>query len=385
MSPGTGPASQSAPPGGGAAGPDVNGPTAEGMPAAATRGRALHLFGSPSVGTLSIHLRHDRVDLCFGGSYRPCTRVANNNDDQHDTDKDDEDPNVAAQPDPKQHDCCYRSSRVSGYASLMAFVEHLQEEQEFNHWKVTLAQERIGQGIDDACMPRTASYFLARGMLRGPLLHHLIDSEIRVIRNLQLLTMPEEVDVVDHVRAEYERIMACQRSGSPKFPASKVSKLVDEFAGRSIRKNYDPIRGRFVLFKQFCMDLQCNVIHLKPKEVLPARHLETLFGDFRVSFEETFHLHPDDRSDNDDDATNTHHNRPIFDCSLDQWQSLLELSLSMKHPNATNRVWTSGLTDGRLQNMYLSESDLVFFDLGAPTLEPIPAVLTKFLMSFFHT
>ena len=37
---------------------------------------------------------------------------------------------------------------------------------------------------------------------------------------------------------------------------------------------------------------------------------------------------------------------PIFDTGLDQWQSLLEMAVSVKHPNATNRVWTCGLTDG---------------------------------------
>jgi len=80
-----------------------------------------------------------------------------------------------------------------------------------------------------------------------------------------------------------------------------------------------------------------------------------------------------------------YHNHPIFASGLDQWQSLLELSLSMKHPNATNRIWTCGLTDGGLHNMFLSEDQLWLFDLGVPNLEPIPAFLTKFLMSFFHT
>ena len=35
--------------------------------------------------------------------------------------------------------------------------------------------------------------------------------------------------------------------------------------------------------------------------------------------------------------------------------------------------------------MFLSESHMWLFDLGEPSLEPIPAFLTKFLMSFFHT
>ena len=69
----------------------------------------------------------------------------------------------------------------------------------------------------------------------------------------------------------------------------------------------------------------------------------------------------------------------------------------MKHPNATNRIWTCGITDGGLHNMFLSDKSrqsyddddgddvgLWFFDLGTPSLEPIPAFLTKFLMSFLH-
>jgi hypothetical protein len=75
---------------------------------------------------------------------------------------------------------------------------------------------------------------------------------------------------------------------------------------------------------------------------------------------------------------------PIFANGIDQWLSLIELSLAMKHPNATKRVWTCGLTDGGLHNLFLDEDQMWAFDLGEPTLEPIPAFLTKFLMSFFH-
>jgi hypothetical protein len=336
-------------------------------------GRALHLFRSRTIESSSIHVHRDHVDMCFGGNYH---RGANDGDgdrykyttDQYEL----------------ENDRPYRSSGVSGYASLIAFVEHLREQQELNDWKITLAQERIGQGDDDSRPPKTASYFLARGMLHGHLLHHLIDSEIRVIRNLQLLTMPDETCAVEQVRSEYEHIVACQKNGCGNVSASDVSKIADEFVGRSIKKNYDPVNGRFVLLKQFLTDLRCDKIHLKPNEVNPARHLENMFGDFHSHLEETFRLRYDKNSPDEDD-TYPHHNRPIFDGSLDQWQSLLELSLSVNHPNATNRLWTSGLTDGGLHNMFLNESHLVFFDLGAPTLEPIPAFLTKFLMSFFHT
>ncbi|KAL3765305.1 hypothetical protein ACHAW5_006090 [Stephanodiscus triporus] len=369
-----GPAARADPREGQMTGSDANESTATNGASATTKkkGRALHLFGSLNVKASSIRARPDHVDLCFGGAYHLCTSGAN--------DGDDEDVNIHNQPNPK-HDHPSGSNGIDGYASLMAFVEHLRDEQELNKWKITLAQQRIGQGDGDSRPPRTASYFLAKGMLHGPLLHHLIESEIKVIRNLQLLTMPEEMTVVDKVRAEYENIIACQRKRCRKVSASEVSKIADDFTGKAIKKNYDPVNGRFVLLNQFRRDLQRNNIHLKPKEVVPARHLETLFCDFCASWEDTFHL----RYDQSNVKAYPGPNRPIFDCTLDQWESLLELSLSMKHPNATNRIWTSGLTDGGLHNMFLSESHLVFFDLGTPTLEPIPAFLTKFLMSFFHT
>ena len=169
--------------------------------------------------------------------------------------------------------------------------------------------------------------------------------------------MPDETDVVEQVRSEDEHIIACQKNGSGNISASNVSKIANKFAGRSIKKNYDPVKGRFVLLKQFWTDLRCDKIYLKLNEVIPARHLETVFSDFCSSWEETFHLQYD-KNIVDEDVCYPHHNRPIFDCSLDQWQSPLELSLTVKHLNATNHIWTSGLTDGGLHNMFLSDSHL---------------------------
>ncbi len=364
-------------------------------------GRELHLYGSPLTKNSSIHVQHDHVDFCFGGNFQFIKE-----DDSHE----------------KQYNLQQKNTTGTdgrdGYASLMAFVDHLREHQEMNEWKITLAQQKIGSSIssnDDNSQSssKTASYLLAKGMLHGPLLHHLIDSEIQVIRNLQLLTMPEELNAVEKVRAEYEEIVACQQTENCQFSAAKVSKLANNFVGKAIHKNFDPVKGRFVMLRQFGIDLRNDSIHLNPNEVVPAKHLENLFCHLNLEqrtgsvddvdgsrsygnqevigghqlMDSTFDMNYNysDHLLGNRNAISPDQNHPIFASGLDQWQSLLELSISMKHPNATQRIWTCGLTDGGLHNMFLSEDYMWLFDLGEPCLEPIPAFLTKFLMSFFHT
>jgi len=53
-------------------------------------------------------------------------------------------------------------------------------------------------------------------------------------------------------------------------------------------------------------------------------------------------------------------------------------------PNATKRIWTSGLADAGIHNLFVSPDDLYFFDLGVPQLQSLPGFMTKFLFSFFH-
>ena len=342
--------------------------------------------------------------MCFGGSYNRWTDA----NDEVDISTGEQETSQQPPKNPQQqHSCRSRADGSDGYATLMAFVDHLHEQQAYNEWKITLAQQTIGEKCTKDGYSQTAptaSSLLAKGQLHGQLLHHLIDSEIQVIRNLQLLTMPEEVNVVDQVRAEYEEIISCQKTKGCKFSAAQVSSMSNAFVGKAIHKNFDPVHGRFIMLQRFGIDLRKGFIHLKPKEVVPAKHLENLFykawelggvevegcaknegrkeNDGRTLLEETFHMQ---YQEGNGSSSNPDHNHPIFAMGLDQWQSLLKLSLSMKHPNATNRIWTSGLTDGGLHNMFLSEDQQWLFDLGEPNLEPIPAFLTKFLMSFFHT
>mmetsp|Transcript_7560 Transcript_7560/g.16262 ORF Transcript_7560/g.16262 Transcript_7560/m.16262 type:complete len:958 (-) Transcript_7560:151-3024(-) len=362
------------------------------------KGRIIYLFGAQHVKSSSLTVHRKNVHLCFGGKVKLLNDTGGVSNDE------------LASNSNNPCSMCHSASDVNGfdgYASLLAFVHQLHGLQRIHNWKITLAQQTIGQSVSstgrnkDGTDPKinsctTASSLLVQGKLEGSLLHHLINEEIRVIKNLQLLTMPEELDVLEEVRREFDdlksRLSSDDRDGNNNVTAADVSPLANMFVGKAIHKNFHPINGRFVMLWNFGKDLASKKIHLKPKEVVPAKHLENLFckrfgyrnsdGERipKNSLESTFVLNDEEHSkfSNNDDP------HPIFDTGLDQWKSLLELALSMDHPSATNRIWTCGLNDGGLHNLFLNEENLWMFDLGEPSLEPVPAFLTKFLMSFFH-
>jgi hypothetical protein len=382
------------------------------------KGRDIHLFGADHVKSSSFDVSSDHVDLCFGGSYRHMkdSNVNSNDDnsDHEDDSNDDEATRPSSSPSPSsfsEHKCHMSADGSDGYSTLMAFVHQLQEHQKINEWKVTLAQKTIGTTFENGDInkpksARTASSLLYEGKLQGKLLHHLIDEEIQMIRNMQLLTMPEEENVLEQVRKEYNDILLLKERRNGRVSADCVSNLMNDFVGRAIHKNFHPEHGRFVMLRQFGRDLRRGNIHLTEKEVVPAMHLENLFyNQFDIDHDcgcnilvqkalrDTFLLTevPDSSADFIEEKGPRMMSRrisicdhPIFANGIDQWLSLIELSLAMKHPNATNRLWTCGLTDGGLHNLFLDEDQMWAFDLGEPTLEPIPAFLTKFLMSFFH-
>ena len=312
------------------------------------QGRAICLFGSTDPESSSIRTHSSHVDLCFGGSYRlwsgkESTKVeesCNNVNPGH---------TCAVNEGEKEND---------GYRSLLAFVNQLYHHMQFNNWKVTLAQQTIGACSNDPTKSApTASYLLAKGLLRGPLLHKLLDEEIRIIRNLQLLTLPNEVDVRDGVRLEYEMIKGRMARSGTITSAADISNTANAFVGKAIHKNFHPESGRFVLLKQFGVDLRDGSVHLKSKEIMPAKHLDKILNDcferddgredecgvprpegsFRKSsLEDTFELASlDDIPDEEDPLKGN----PLYIHGLDQWQTLLGLALSMKNPNATCRIW----------------------------------------------
>mmetsp|Transcript_22556 Transcript_22556/g.45085 ORF Transcript_22556/g.45085 Transcript_22556/m.45085 type:complete len:955 (-) Transcript_22556:259-3123(-) len=359
------------------------------------KGRIIYLFGAQHVKSSSLTVHRKNVHLCFGGKVKLLNDTGGVSNDE------------LASNSNNPCSMCHSVSDVNGfdgYASLLAFVHQLHGLQRIHNWKITLAQQTIGQSVspagshddegnDSRIKPcTTASSLLVRGKLEGQLLHHLIDEEIRVIKNLQLLTMPEELDVLEEVRREFDDLKS-RLSSDHEVTAADVSSLANMFVGKAIHKNFHPINGRFVMLWNFGKDLALKKIHLKPKEVVPAKHLENLFckhfgyenseGSWipKNSLESTFVLSDDERADLLGDRQNEN---PFSETGLDQWKSLLELALSIDHPSATNRIWTCGLTDGGLHNIFLNEENLWMFDLGEPSLEPVPAFLTKFLMSFFH-
>lgn len=390
------------------------------------KGRDIHLFGADNVKLSSFDVKANHVDVCFGGSY--CHEKRDGSILYEEGSDDDDDGDVDAKEEVAlPHTCRTAADGSDGYSTLMAFVNQLEQHQKANEWKVTLAQQTIGTTFENGDInkpksARTASSLLYEGKLQGRLLHHLIDEEIKMIRNMQLLTMPEESNVVEQVRQEYNDILQRQQRMKGMVSAEDVSDTMNDFVGKAILKNFHPEYGRFVMLRQFGRDLRHDKIHLTEEEIVPAMHLENLFynqfdsnedefdvGEIRKVARETFSMLTEDvpgPSDTFGDAVESkvngsddragislsqtlNHRRsicehPIFASGLSQWQSLMELSLSMKHPNATNRVWTCGLTDGGLHNLFLGEEQMWAFDLGEPSLEPIPAFLTKFLMSFFH-
>ena len=136
--------------------------------------------------------------------------------------------------------------------------------------------------------------------------------------------------------------------------AADVSDTANSFTGNAIVKNFHPETGRFVILRQFALDLKHGKIHLQSKEVMPANHLEKLLNDcferqntpvkekhFRKSsLEDTFELLDLDDDDVAPDEDDPQSGNPLYLIhGLNQWQSLLETALNMKNPNATCRIW----------------------------------------------
>eukprot|EP00536_Pseudo-nitzschia_multiseries_P014812 jgi/Psemu1/262445/estExt_Genewise1Plus.C_7700008 len=248
-----------------------------------------------------------------------------------------------------------------GLDSLQNIYDGLHPMMTKHLFKFTLAQKRIGG--ENAT---TGNQWMYKGVLDGLLLGNLISKFIKTIHNLQALTLPEEIDVADEVRKEVERIKASAAQ------ADSLSTVTDQFMGNAIKKNFDPNKGRMRLLRRTCREFQENLIHLEPGEELPAKYLGALVKE-HASMSDVFvgasteppRIHPD----------------------KDFWINLMTQAVSDREgmsPNATKRIWTSGLADAGIHNLFLSTEHLYFFDLGVPQLQSLPGFMTKFLFSFFH-
>jgi hypothetical protein len=151
--------------------------------------------------------------------------------------------------------------------------------------------------------------------------------------------------------------------------------------GFAVKKNFDPNKGRFPVLRQMGKNFRDNAYYtLTDPEVLPGRLLGRLLHE-GTQLNEIF-----DGLDSgamhycalDHHCSNTH---STTDCC---WRRLVRQAVSVQNLNALERIWNCGLIDGGLHNLFLGTEKVWFFDLGEPTLQPLPAFMTKFLFSFLH-
>jgi hypothetical protein len=249
------------------------------------------------------------------------------------------------------------STMEGGPEILRDFADQLAEEQIINNWKVTLMQKMIG-GPNST----NGAKVLTGGHLKGDLLNMVVEEFTKVILQLQVLTWPHEKQGVESARKEYRSLVETKN-------VALITKATDMFCGSAIRKNFHPLSGRFPKLRKFGLSFrQCNLM-LTRKERFPAWFLGALLKP-NVSFFDIFSQPCPSRS--------------ALDLMENSWLEILQLATSLDG-QATDRIWTCGLTDGGLHNTLVSETrGLELFDLGQAQLMPPPAFLTKFLFSFFH-
>ena len=257
-----------------------------------------------------------------------------------------------------------------GYDFLSSFTNTMAEEQEHRLWKCTLAQSRVGGPTSE-----NGATVLLSGRLKGRFLERIIGDFIRVMQYLRQLSSPQEREGSIHVvREEVKHLEAqVQLSDRPAIDfVQAVSKACNEFAGTAIRKNYLPEKGRFPRLREYGKRFKSGHLVLMDDEKVPAMFLQQL-------------LHTGC------DMSDVFADPPSPSCVLDHvekncyWLRILQLATSFDSSHVNDCIWTCGLTDAGLHNTFVcKDRGLELFDLGAPQLMPMPAFLTKFLMSIFH-
>lgn len=247
----------------------------------------------------------------------------------------------------------------TGYQYLRGMFRELTKLQEQHAWKFTLAQKAIGSEL-----ATQASSVLAKGKLEEETLDSLICEFLAVIRNLQKLTRPAEIDLVASVRQELKGLY---EYADPQ--PSSISEHTDSFVGFAVKKNFDLTHGRFKRLRGMGSLFRSGCFHLPEAEALPG-HLLGVLLQRGARLEHVFAQDPKGFT--------------AFDVYHDDWLDLLELAVSPQGGAALRCIWTCGLTDSGLHNLFLDRQRIWLFDLGEPSLTSLPAFLTKFLFSFFH-
>ena len=252
-----------------------------------------------------------------------------------------------------------REQVLCDYETIKQLVQILVRLQAKHMWKFSVAQVAIG-----GATPRTGSSLLTSGELRGDTLNDLLDQFIGILRSLREVTSLEEKEAVEKVREEVE-------SMPEDIIPEDLSPLSDTFVGSAIVKNWHSEKGRYKVARDLAPGL-CGEgdIILTAEEELPANALGKLLWGLRGTMCHVFAVVPS-------------HDAPFYQMHI-VWKELLRDASNLKGKAAIECVWTCGLTDAGLHNMFFSGGRLWLFDLGKPNYQPLPAFLTKFLMSFFH-
>lgn len=245
-----------------------------------------------------------------------------------------------------------------GFEWLQNFVQSFIPLQESNSWKVTLAQKAIGDSSS-----KTGSAFLAEGILSGNRLTILVDQMLEVIHHLIILTFSKESNAIDDVRKDLQAI-AGMRDGP-----SHISQVSDWYVGRAITKNFHPEIGRFKNLRLTGELFRREFYQLTEESELPAQKLGVLL----------------DRGARIEKVFGESVGPTALDTFDDAWLDVLEHATSVQGSRAVAGVWTGGITDGGLHNLFLDENYVWLFDMGSPAVMSVPALLTKFLFSFYHT
>ncbi len=254
--------------------------------------------------------------------------------------------------------------RGRAYESLKSVVQGLTPIMTSRMFKFTLAQKTIG-----GTHPKTGNQWLYEGKLSGAILKNLMDQMILVIRDLQRLTLPDEVNAISLIRKEVERFEKDEGG----LRANDISDTADAFVGNAIKKNFHPEKGRQRFLREICAQFREESLILIPEEELPAKHLGMLLRSGAL-MSDTF--------------LNTPMEPTVLQLHPHFWRNILRRAVESRNgmsKTALRRIWTCGLTDAGIHNLFVSETELYLFDLGEPQLMSLPGFLTKFLFSFFHT
>lgn len=312
--------------------------------------------------------------------------------------------------------CFQYGEKGRGYETLQILLNQcILPLQKSYGWKFTLGQSVIGGETDNSNPLQIASVLLTQGKLKGDILHTLITKMVQVVHDLQSLTLPHEKDVLNELHDELEELQKNENDSN--YAVDIISPTMNSFVGACIRKNWHCKHGRFPRLYQwgiqlrlavssdssapsslssseasFLTEFSSNQFVLTPDEYTPAFHLGSLLS-ADISLDQVF---VDIQIDENRSRSCIIHSllqsttspSSLFSSSassISPWKEILQYSLhNVKSPNAIQRIWTGGLTDAGLHNLFLNSEELCFFDLGTPSIESLPGFLTKFLFSFFH-